>query len=504
VHLAKLSKLTDMQSRNKLPMEALDIISQIPTLRELKLADNGLTGDLPESLTLLTALEVLEIQSNKLTSLPAEIKLLAHLRILNLSENQFTTLPSDLFSLVPLVELIATKNAFSGSFFNVDKAPHLQKLVLSNNTISSFCESGSVSLPALKHLDLGVNRLSSLPDISSWTSLTTLLIGNNKLSTLPEGFVSLQQTLQHADFTSNDIKTIDEKIALMDALKVLVLAANPLRVRKYLTMNTTDLKQDLHSRLEPEEVEVVPQTETGAEIEGFADVEKSGWQLKQSGVLDLSNQNMTEIDKEALVTFTQSNDVRQLYLQQNALTTIPIILSQFDHLSVLDLSRNDITCVLTESLLLPKLRELRLMKNKMQSLDDIMLYLSAPSLQHLDISLNRISGSLPIFRSAFPELLILHMSDNKINEVSADALKGLKIVNLCNNEIPRLEPQIGQLGDTLTNLSVDGNKFRVPNYALLSKGTEAVLAWLRGRIPSPSDEFFSPPSTPDRSGNSED
>ena len=495
-----------MKSRNKLPLEAFDIISQIPTLRELKLADNGLTGDLPESLTLLTALEVFEVQSNKLTSLPAEIKLLAHLRILNISDNQFTALPSDLFSSVPLVELIASKNAFSGSFFTVEKVLHLQKLVLSNNAISSFCESGSISLPALTHLDLGVNRLSSLPDIWDWTSLTTLLIGNNKLSSLPDGFVSLQKTLQHADFTSNDIKTIDEKVAHMGALKVLILAANPLRVRKYLTMNATDLKRDLQSRLEPEEVEVVPQPETGAgaEIKGFADVEKSGWQLKQSGVLDLSNQNMAEIDEEALGIFAQSNDVRQLHLQQNTLTTMPVILSQFDHLSVLDLSRNNITRVLTEPLLLPKLRELRLMKNKMESLDDIMLYLSAPSLQHLDISLNRISGPLPIFRSAFPELLILHVSDNRITEVSADSLKGLKIVNLCNNEIPMLEPHIGQLADTLTSLSVDGNKFRVPNYALLSRGTETVLTWLRGRIPSPTEEFFSPPTTPDPMENFQD
>jgi Leucine-rich repeat (LRR) protein len=484
-----------MQSRNKLSLGALDVISQISTLRELKLADNGLTGDLPDSLTSLTQLEVVDLQSNKLTSLPAEIRQLARLRILNISENQFTTLPSALFSSVPLVELIATKNAFSGSFFNVDKVPHLQKLILSNNAISSFCDSSSISLPALKHLDLGVNRLSSLPDMSSWTSLTTLLIGNNKLSSLPDGFVSLQQTLQHADFTSNDIKTIDEKIALMDALKILILAANPLRVRKYLTMNTTDVKRDLHSRLEPEEVEVITDEN---ERDGFVvNDEKGGWQLKTSGILDLSNQNMPEVDSDALLTFSQTNNVRQLSLQQNILTMIPLVLSQLNHLTVLDLSNNNITQVLTESLHLPKLRELRLMKNKIQSLENIMLFFSAPNLEHLDISLNRISGPLPIFRSAFPELLILQASDNKITDVSADSLKGLKIVNLSNNELPRLEPHIGRLADTLTNLSVEGNKFRVPNYALLSKGTETVLTWLRGRIPSPTEEFFTPPGTPD-------
>jgi hypothetical protein len=59
-------------------------------------------------------------------------------------------------------------------------------------------------------------------------------------------------------------------------------------------------------------------------------------------------------------------------------------------------------------------------------------------------------------------------------------------VNLANNDIERLEPQIGTLADTLTSLNVEGNKFRVPSYHVLQKGTESVLAWLRDRIPRES------------------
>jgi len=478
-------------------MDVFNIITRVSTLRELRLSNNDLKGTLPDSISSLTHLEVFELQSNKLASLPAEIRHLTHLRILDISDNDLTALPSDFWSSVPIIELNGAKNNFSGSFFEVDNVPRLQRLVLANNSISSLCEPSTIQFPALRHLDLEANRLSSLPDMTSWTSLTTLLVGSNKLASFPDGFVSLQQNLQHADFTGNDLSNVDEKIALMNGLRVLTLAANPLRVRKYLTMETADLKRDLQSKLEPSNAEETLENEDQITLEDDAVTDtKTHWKLKPSGILDLSSQNINQVDEEALVSFSQSNDVRHLSLQQNSITVIPTVVSHFEHLIVLDLSKNEVVCALTEPLSLPKLRELRLMKNKIQSLDDLTSFLSAPGLQNLDVSINRISGTLPVFRDLFPELLVLQASDNKISDVSAESLKGLKIVNLSNNEISRLEPHIGLLAGTLTSLSIEGNTFRVPNYAILSKGTEAVLTWLRGRIPSPTEEFFPVPSSP--------
>jgi Leucine-rich repeat (LRR) protein len=470
-------------------MEAFDVISQITSLRELKLAENSLQGDLSSSVGSLSQLEVLELQGNKLVSLPSEIRELVHLRILNISDNQLKTLPSELFTSVPIIELIANKNAFNGSFFDVDTVPHLQNLQLSNTGLTSLCKAGTVLLPALKTLDISTNRLSALPDISSWTSLTTLLVGENKLTSLPEGFVTLYQ-LRNADFTGNDLTKLDENIALMEGLVTLTLAANPLRERKFLTMNAEDIKRDLLSRMEPSaanaaEGDAIPTSETTS-------TSKYGWSLKPSGTLDLSFQNLTAVDEEAFIEFAESNDIRQLYLQQNYLTTIPPVLAQPTYLTVLDLSKNSIGIPLVESLELPKLRELRLTGNKLDSFQPIVTYLSAPALQHLDISNNRIPGPLPKLRTTFPDLLLLMANDNSISEVTADALEGLRTVNLSNNEIPRLDPLIGNLQGTLTGFEVEGNTFRVPNYAVLRKGTEAILNWLRDKIPSPTEEFFVP------------
>ncbi|KAF2009767.1 hypothetical protein BU24DRAFT_81698 [Aaosphaeria arxii CBS 175.79] len=483
--LTYLSKLN--LSRNKLPNEAMDVISQISSLRELKLADNEMEGQLLPSLGNLRLLETLELQENKLTALPEELRELENLRSLNVSQNRLKSLPADLFTSVPIVELLASKNAFSGHFFNVESVPHLQSLRLSNNALTSLCESGTVLLPALKHLDVSTNRLSSLPDMSSWSELTTLLMSENKVTAIPTGFTSLQQ-LRNADFTGNDITKLDEKIALMSGLENLTLSANPLRERKFLTMSAEDIKRDLLSRIEPstDDAEIL----NGALESEAEDANENDWQLTPSGTLDLSAKCMTEIDEEAVLSFAETNAIRQLYLQQNQLTTMPNVLSQLTHLTLLDLSKNNIVDPCSSPISLPKLRELRFGGNRLKSLDGLLEMVTTPALQNLDVSNNQIAGPLPTLRSTFPELLVFMASDNAITDVSAESLEGLKIVNLSNNSMPRLEPRIGLLAGTLTSLDVEGNTFRVPNYAVLKKGTDAVLAWLRDKVPSPTDEFF--------------
>ncbi|KAF9739952.1 hypothetical protein PMIN02_000492 [Paraphaeosphaeria minitans] len=488
--LPQLSKLN--LSRNKLSTDSLAVVFGIATLRELKLAENGLAGALPSQIENLTSLETLDLQTNRLSSLPPEIRALTHLKVLNVAENKLTSLPSAVFTSMPVMDLNASKNSFSGTFFEVETIPNLQTLSLANNQLTSLCSSDTILLPSMKHLDFSMNRLSSLPNMGAWTNLVTLLVGENSLSTFPEGFCSLKQ-LRNADFTANSINKIDERIALMEGLENLTLAANPLRERKYLTMNAEDIKHDLMSKLDPG---VVPDGDMLQDLAGAEELEAedNGWKLTPSGALDLSSHNMTEVDEEALATFAESHNIKQLYLQQNQLTKIPMAIAQLSFLTVLDLSSNSVADPLLENLELPKLRELRLNSNKLKSFHVITSMLSAPSLHHLDVSNNRIAGSLPNLRESYPGLLTLLASDNGIDEVSAESLEGLKTVSLSNNEVARLEPHIGLLAGTLTSLDVEGNKFRVPNYAVLKKGTDAVLAWLKDKIPSPTDE--SDPGSP--------
>ncbi|KZM21982.1 uncharacterized protein EKO05_0005048 [Ascochyta rabiei] len=481
--LRRLAELTKLNlSRNKLDVGALQVITQVTSLRELKLAENNLVGELPSSMASLTQLEVLDVASNKLISLPAEIRELTQLRSLNVADNQLRTVPMELFTATSLTDLNATKNRLEGAFFTVPSAPLLQDLRLSGNTIAALSGSDALDLPALRYLDLSANRLSSLPDMTSWTSLGTILLGENKIAAFPDGFFSLNQ-LRMADFTANEIAKVDERIALMEALENLTLAANPIRERRFLTMSTDDMKRDLASRLQPDEFGAADD-----DVDDFLTGEQApevpnGWTVTPSGTLDLTNRSFTELDDDALISLAETNDIRQINLQDNLLQTIPTAFAHLPHLTILDLTKNCISSPLTNALDLPKLRDLRLSGNKLHSLTPLSAHLTAPSLQTLDVSQNRLTGPLPSLRDSFPALITLIASDNAIIDVPADSLSGLKMVNLSNNNIERLDPRIGLHAGTLTSLIVEGNKFRVPNYQILSKGTDAILAWLKDKVP---------------------
>lgn len=493
--LGRLEQITKLNlARNQLTNDSLDVISQISSLRDLNLSQNALQGRLPESIRNLKRLEVLNLQENKLTSLPDEIEELANLRVLMVSNNQLKTLPSNLFTEVRLVELLASNNALSGSLFPhfVENLPHLIILHIASNSLTSLCEAASISMPMLRTINMASNQIRALPDLSSWTSLVTLLARENKLSELPDGFTALPE-LRNADFTANDLVKLDERISLMEKLENFTVAANPLRDRKFLTMNTEDIKKSLQSRMAPSDLgsSFADAEPNGDEVQASDLVlGRSDWILKPSGTLDLSSGDLSELDEDKLTAFVENNEVRQIYLNQNNFSTLPPILSYVSRLTVLDLSKNNIIQALTSPVKLPNLRELRLAGNKILSLDPLIVFLSAPNLQHLDVSNNRISGTLPVLRQVFPDLMLFMASDNAIAEISAESLSGLKVANLSNNEIGRLPPEIGLLAGTLTSLEVEGNTFRVPNFHVLRKGTEAVLTWLRAKIPDPDRVAF--------------
>lgn len=460
------------------------MISQITSLRELRLAENDLEGDLPESIGSLTNLEVLELQGNKITGLPDSMKELVNLRVLNANTNGLSFLPMETLAALPLADLSASKNALRGTFLpqSVPEMPRLQTLDLSGNALTTL-GSSSLSMPALKSLNVSINRIEALPDLTGWTSLLTLLAEENKLSEFPSGFTSLM-SLKQANFNGNDISKIDPEIGLMESLDMLTLAANPLRERKFLTMNTVDLKRDLKMRHNPAAAveEGVDKAEDIDESNGIIPT-NSMWALKPSGILDLSSKSLPDLDEEEFTLVAA--DCRQLVLHHNHFTYIPDAVALATNITLLDLSNNRLTTTFTDEVSLPSLRNLRLAANKLPSLDFLTANLSAPRLHHLDVSSNRLAGPLPVLRARFPELTTLLASDNGVEEISREALDGLQVVGLANNSIGRVPPEVGLLWEKgLRSLEIEGNTFRVPNYATLKRGTEAVMSWLRDKIPA--------------------
>jgi len=344
-------------------------------------------------------------------------------------------------------------------------------------------------------LSITNNRIVSLPDLSGWLELTTLGAGDNKIHELPEGFTALKK-LRFADLSSNNLTRLDERIAAMDGLESLLVDANPLKDRKFLSMSTENIKRDLRVRMEPTASDE-RRSEQSFEDEAI-DVRSpeeaaSPWKMA-SGTLELSGKNLTDDDTDMLRSFLGVNNVKEMQLARNNFTIIPFELSLAQSLRILDLSACALEgSFLQEPMALPSLLELRLTANKITSLVPLTTHLHAPGLSHLDVSNNRLIGTLPTLRSSFPHLTTLDAADNKLELVNASALRGLRTVSLSRNSIAHLDPEIGLLSfEGLRGLDVGSNVFRVPGHRVLERGTEATLAWLRDRIPGyvGDDETF--------------
>ncbi|KAK8044507.1 hypothetical protein PG993_004531 [Apiospora rasikravindrae] len=537
--LRRLQLLTSLNlSSNKLANNCLEVISQVTCLRDLKLGNNLLYGAMDPCFSKLENLEILDLHGNEITALPEGIENLTRLRILNLNENAIDSLPFKAFAKLPLIELLARKNRLSGTLIHpeVESLPQLQILDVSVNQLTHLASvdtPGALGMPSLHQLNLSCNRLRALPDVGSWKRLLTLNADENSIAAIPDGFTKLEN-LKHVDFTSNDIRVIPPEIARMDSLGMLRLSGNPLRDKKFTSLTTEELKSNLFARLEPlaDEMGGIQNFSNGIDAssrsrkgssavkggvsahneddesrseheDNFATPPTSAphsparsrshtlsgqtWPVKTGGILDRSNTQSSSLHPVVCSKMAVEQSIRDIRLGHNTFTTLPNSLSFFaDTLSSLTISHNQLVgeSYLGEELDLTALKELDLSHNHITSLGPLTAHLRAPNLQKIDISFNRLV-SLPRLREFFPSLTVLLVSNNHLEDLDPESIKGLKIVDANNNDIPHLNPRLGLLGGTgnLERLEVNGNRFRVPRWNVLERGTEATLRWLRGRVP---------------------
>ncbi|KAH7040824.1 uncharacterized protein B0I36DRAFT_235717 [Microdochium trichocladiopsis] len=532
--LRRLQVLTTLNlSQNKLTNGCLEIISQIVPLRDLKLGNNLLYGQLDDTVTALENLESLDLHGNNITALPKNMDRLRRLRILNVNENDLTRLPFDVLSELPLSTLSARRNKLSGTLVDpeVEIMRSLQILDVAMNQLTALTASQIIELPVLHQLTISMNRIQSLPDIGSWKSLLTIHADENLITEFPQGFLKLGN-LRHVDFTSNDIRVVPAEISQMSKLDMLRIAGNPLREKKFASFSTEELKTVLAARLAPQEEELpnsvddlggltdymdggasqATQAEPAAQRQDRADSDSEdfatpptsahnsplrqrsntatamSWPVKQGGVLDRSATQSSSLHPVVCSKLAAQETIRDIRLHNNTFTSIPSSLSFFaDTLTSLSISHNELVgegYIGPDVLDLTALTELNMSSNRITSVTPLTTLLRAPNLAKLDLSRNRIT-TLPVMREFFPSLTILLINDNHLEDLSDASIKGLKIVDARNNDIAHLNPRIGLLGGSggLERLEVTGNRFRVPRWNILDLGTEATLRWLRGRVP---------------------
>lgn len=210
-----------------------------------------------------------------------------------------------------------------------------------------------------------------------------------------------------------------------------------------------------------------------------------GLTIRPGGILDLTAKNMQDFTEEVLGE-TDTLMVKVLLLQRNSLTTFSPCIKTFRGLYTLDLSCNSLKGeeYLSVEMEFPYLKTLLLHTNYMESLDAVVKYIDAPRLNYLDVHANKLKAFPDNLSKRYGSLTTFVASDNKIETVSVEGLEGVQIVDLMNNSIGQLPPELGLLeGKGLRELRVLGNLFRVPRRNVVERGTEAILEWLRERIP---------------------
>ncbi|KAJ7525392.1 hypothetical protein O6H91_17G048200 [Diphasiastrum complanatum] len=240
--------------QGSIPME----LGQIPGLRSLNLGSNSLTGSIPdglfascEALSYLdlsgnqlignippaigncSALKVVMLSQNNLTSIQAELGLLTNLTWLFLGQNQFGgEVPQQITSLISLQMLDLRANNFRGRIpQGLGQLKFLKYLMLQSNNLTGSLPAEITTLPNLIYLDVSDNPLgSTIPDyLGNLTNIQFLFLVNNSYSGYIPNELGFLTNLQVLDLGDNMLTgSIPKSIGNLHKLLYLRLANNRL------------------------------------------------------------------------------------------------------------------------------------------------------------------------------------------------------------------------------------------------------------------------------------
>ncbi len=204
-------------------------IGSLSGLQYFDAAYNKLTGTIPSTFSSLTSLFFLSLSSNKLNGTIDPIKNLTGLTHLLFFSNQFSgSIPPELGTITGLVQLNLSDNKFSGTIPNaLTGLTSLQLLHLGTNSLSGVIPTTIGNLTALTDLDLGANQLSgAVPaGFSSLTNLSSIKLGYNGALSGALPVNSTFTSLTYLDISGNQFDVLSD-LSSLTSLTTLLVANN--------------------------------------------------------------------------------------------------------------------------------------------------------------------------------------------------------------------------------------------------------------------------------------
>ncbi|KAH0618507.1 hypothetical protein JD844_017783 [Phrynosoma platyrhinos] len=478
--LVNLQKLN--VSHNKLKDLPKELI-QLKHLRSLLLQHNELSH-LPDEFGKLISLEELDVSNNHVSNIPTSFAFLTNLVRLNLAYNELKILPAEISAMKSLRQLDCTKNYLETIPPELANMASLEQLYLRRNKLRYLPDLPSCTV--LKELHVGENQIEALKaeHLKHLNSLCVLDLRDNNLKSLPDEIVLLEG-IERLDLSNNDISSLPCKLGNLSQLKFLALEGNPLRTirRDILQKGTQEILKYLRNKIQDNN-EIRP----NGVLPVTAMTLPSQLAINQHAItalktLDYSEKQAAVIPDEVLNAIG-NNPVTTVNFSKNHLTEIPArIVELKETVCDINFSFNKLSSISLELCMLYRLTHLDIRNNCLISLPDEMEALG--KLQIINLAFNRFKV-LPDVLYRIPTLEAILLGNNQVGSLDPLQLKKLdrlSTLDLQNNDLLHVPPELGNC-ISLRTLLLEGNPFRTPRATILAKGTDAVLEYLRSRIPT--------------------
>ncbi|KAG7400963.1 hypothetical protein PHYBOEH_003553 [Phytophthora boehmeriae] len=518
--------LSNNQLEGRLPQQ----LGTLNKLRELGLEGNKLT-ELPESIGDLRHLEILKVDSNQLRTLPSTIGNLGELKTLSAHSNQIAELPVSFGSLTSLLTVDFKKNWLRSTENAFVALASVTYIDLRENRLEVFPVLPENNT-CLDQLFLGFNAIQQIPEdvvLSVKESLTVLDVRDNKLQRLSDRFPQLYR-LKTLDFTNNDLHDLPAGLGYLKYLNHLLVEGNPLRsIRSSIISSGTEpLKKYLRTRGGPpigvdvmdEEMDEFAISQGRVEQDDPMDGEatsKDEYLFRDaaaSGALQLAEMKLQQLPSQlrGAGKYRFKETLLQLNLSKNQLLELPMAIGELTSLTTLIAEQCGLKMIDSSIAMIPSLQCLRLRKNSLTTdiIDALFVAGSSAgacsSLKELDLrnnlltdvpqqlqclaamdtlllSFNRIQTLDTFPWSSMQQLSVLSVSDNRVESLgTVYQAPMLASLSLENNELRKIPAELA-LCENLRAIYLAGNPQRGIRAHILSGGTDAILKYLRNRLP---------------------